>query len=330
MTPQPLDTAYQAALNQAALFDISSTGKLLLTGPEVPLFLNNLSTNDFNTLPLGAGCEVYFCNHLAKALFHAFGYHISTPSEAHAVWLETTPGRNEALFKHLDKYLISEQVEFTDITTQYAQWHLCGPQAAERLRQLLGPLPLLQEFEHLNFTLPDGVLLSVRRRCQLGLPGYDLVLPSQNATSLVKALLQAGVTMAGADCYETLRIEAGTPVYGQDIDENRFVAEVGRVERAISYTKGCYLGQEPIVMARDRAGHAPRAFVKLHLPEAEAPAVGCPILAEGAEVGSVTSSAKSLRGNYSVALGYVRWKHREPGTQLAVAAAPATVVALDH
>ena len=98
-------------------------------------------------------------------------------------------------------------------------------------------------------------------------------------------------------------LKAGTPVYGADMDETTFAPEVGRIARAIGYNKGCYLGQEPIVMSRDRAGHAPRSFVRLAL-SGDPPAPGAKIMVGEEEAGAVTSSAKTVGG--SVALGYVR------------------------
>jgi folate-binding protein YgfZ len=116
--------------------------------------------------------------------------------------------------------------------------------------------------------------------------------------------------------YEHRRIEAGTPAYGQDWDETRFVMEIGGALAAVSYTKGCYLGQEPIVMSRDRAGHAPRVFVQMQVTSA---APGDKILAGTDDIGQVTSVSGTT------ALGYVRWKHREPGTVLEIQNQAATV-----
>ncbi len=310
-------------MSPALLFDTSSAGKLLLTGPDAPMFVSNLSTNDIKAVPLGGGCETYFCDHRAKALFQAWVYHILTPDQQHALWLETTPGRNDLLYKHLDRYLISEQVEIADVTATFAQYHLPGMQSKTALEKLVGPVPELAEFQHTVRSIA-GVTCSIRRHDPLGLPGYDIVCDVAGSAAVRAALETLGLWGSPKD-YDRLRINAGTPLYGTDIDENRFVMEVGNVQRAVSYSKGCYLGQEPIVMSRDRAGHAPRSFVKLTL-DGDPPAVGAKILAGEEEVGAVTSAATNTRvDGGSVALGYVRWKHREPGTVLVVDGRPATV-----
>src|SRR5262245_9421246 len=129
---------YQAAVSGAAHFDTSAAGKLELTGPDAPMFLSNLSTNDTANLPLGGGCEAYFCDSRAKVQFAAWIYHVRLSDGRHAMWVETTPGRNAELVKYLDRYLISEQVEIADVTNRFAQLHLAGPKAAEILAKALG------------------------------------------------------------------------------------------------------------------------------------------------------------------------------------------------
>jgi len=308
---------YTAALTAAALFDTSAAGKLLLTGPDAPMFLGNLCTNDIKNLPLGGGCEVYFCDSRAKVQFAAWVYHVRLADGRHAMWVETTPGRNAELVKYLDRYLISEQAEIADVTEQFAQMHLAGPQAAAVLARALGePVPELPEFAHMERTFGANATCSIRRRDQLGLPGFDIVCLKERADGVRGLLLAAGATAGTPETFETLRIEAGTPVFGPDIDSNRFVMEVGRAARAVSYAKGCFLGQEPIVMARDRAGHVNRAFLGLKVLDGGPLPAGAKLFHDGQEVGVVTSSCHSPRLGMPVALGYLRWKHQEPGTRM--------------
>jgi folate-binding protein YgfZ len=151
------------------------------------------------------------------------------------------------------------------------------------------------------------------------LPGYDIVCPHGQAEEVWRLLIQAGATPAGMASYELLRVEAGTPVYGVDIDEDRFVVEVGR-DGAICYTKGCYLGQEPIVMARDR-GHLNRFLRGLKICSGEVVARGAKIARDGNEVGHVTSSVVSPRLGTAIALAYMRRGSQEPGTTVQVESA---------
>jgi folate-binding protein YgfZ len=310
---------YDRARSGAALFDVSKRGKVELTGPDAPSFLHNLSTNDVLNLPLGAGCEAFFTTAKAKAVAHALIYHVRIADGRDALWLDVAPGQAEPLVRHLDHYQIAEQVEMADRTADFAQFHVAGPHAKLDLERALGgPVPDLGPFEHMERTIGASATCHIRRHDPLGLPGFDLVCLNGRRNDVWQHLIDAGASPAGLDTYEVLRIEAGTPVFGADVDEDRFVVEVGR-PGAISYTMGCYLGQEPIVMARDRAGHVNRSFRGFKLGDPAA--AGAKLFAaDGKEVGVLTSSAVSPRLG-GIALGYVRRGHEEPGTRLQVDAA---------
>jgi folate-binding protein YgfZ len=312
-----MSAEYDAALKSAALFNRADAGKLEVSGPDAPAFLSNLSTNDVKNLPLGGGCETYFLDHRAKTLFQALAYHVLLDGRRHAIWLETTPSYGEKLLKHLDKYLISEAVELSDVTAQFVQMHLVGPASKAVLEKAVGEsIPDLAEFQHMERTFGANLTCSIRCREPLGLPGYDIVCLAAIGTPVRRALTDAGAVLAGADAYETLRVEAGTPVYGIDIDETRFVMEVGRAERAVSYAKGCFIGQEPIVMARDRAGHVNRAFLGLNVLEGGPLPSGAKLVRDGQEVGVATSSVFSPRLGAPVALGYLRRGNQDIGLKL--------------
>lgn len=310
------DREYRETLGTAGLFDRGPTGKLEVAGKDAPAFLHNLCTNDITGLPLGGGCEAYFCDSRAKVLAHALVYHVLSAGR-HAFWLDVTPGFNGKLLQHLDRHLISEAVELADHTDGFAQMHLAGPQAKHTLERALGePVPDLAEFQHMERTFGSAATCHVRRHDPLGVPGYDLVSLNDRATDVWRALRAAGAVPAGEATYETLRVEAGTPVYGIDIGEDRFVMEVARAPRAVSYAKGCYLGQEPIVMARDRAGFVNRAFLGVKVLAGGPLPAGTKLFRDAAEVGLVTSSLPSPRLNAPLALGYIRRGNQEPGLRL--------------
>ncbi len=312
-----LASQYRQTRETASLFDCSAHGKLEVAGPDAPSFLHNLSTNEINKLPLGGGCEAYFCDARAKTLAHALIYHVLIEGGKHAFWLDVTPGYAEKLLKHLDRHLIAEQVELVDRTGQFAQMHLAGPKSRDVLEQALGDsIPDLGEFQHMERTFGVNATCHIRRHDPLGERGYDVVCLNDRAEGVGKMLIAAGAKPGGPQAFEVLRVEAVTPIYGVDIDENRFVMEVARALRAVSYTKGCFLGQEPIVMARDRAGHVNRAFLPLRIVEGGPIAGGTRLLRDGQEVGVITSSVMSVKLGAGLALGYVRRGHQEPGTRL--------------
>jgi folate-binding protein YgfZ len=303
---------YEQARTQAALFDVSNRSKIEVTGKDASIFLHNLSTNDVKGLATSAGCEAFLATAKAKVVAHLLIYH-----HAKAYWLDSVAGQADKIIKHLDHFLVSEQVEFTDRTYEYAQMHLAGPQASVVLaKALVAEGSDLKPFQ-LREVTHDGVEGQIRRDDPLGLPGYDLVVRADQSERVWRRLVDAGARPAGLTVHGCLRIEAGTPVYGRDIDENTLAPEVNRTAQAICYTKGCFLGQEPIVRARD-IGHVNRTLHGLIVEAQEAVPQGTVLLRDGKEVGQVTSSAVSPRLQTAVALAYVRRGHSEPGTVVTV------------
>jgi folate-binding protein YgfZ len=307
---------YRAACERAALFDQSARGMIELTGKDALLFLHNLSTNDVKNLPLGAGCEAFLCTAKAKVVAYVGVSHICD-GDRDVVWLDCEPGQAERVFNHLNHHLISEQVELANRSGDMALLNVCGPDAQEILSKVRGKsLPALEEWRHDTETLPEIGTCHVRRHDPLGVPGFDVFCAKETASRLAQTLTVAGAVAAGEQAREILRVEAGTPVYGKDIDEERAVMEVGRTRQAISYTKGCFLGQEPIVMARDR-GHVNRTLLGIQLSEGEPLARGTKLSKDGTEVGQVTSSVRSPRFGL-IALAYVKRGFQEAGTALRV------------
>ncbi len=308
---------YHAARTAAVLVDQSPRGKIEVRGADAARFLHNLTTNDILSLTPGAGCEAFLTTAKAKVIACLLIYRHASPVDPPGFSLDVAAGAADKVIQYLDRYLISEQVEFTNHTAAFAQMHLAGPRAAALLEQILGdanlPVGLLQHTE-VRFDGKDKSWL--RRHDALGLPGYDLVCPVEQAANIWQRLLQAGAQPAGYEACEMLRIEAGLPREGADIDETTFAPEVGRSIATICYTKGCYLGQESIVMARDR-GQVNRTLVGVRLPDGPVPP-GSRLFAEDKEVGRITSSVHSPRLGMGLGLAYVRRGHQEPGTKLQV------------
>lgn len=307
---------YRHALQNAAVFDLSPHGKLELLGKDARSFLHNLCTNDVNRLPGGAGCEAFLTSAQARIVGHAYVYRAGGAGSA-SLWLDLAPGQVERVMKHLDRYIISEQIELADRTRDFAQFHVAGPNAREVLERLAGePLPELDLLGHEECPF-GGISCAIRRREPLGLPGYDLLCPPKSAEALWQALVErGGVRPAGQDAYDILRVEAGTPVYGQDIDETNFPQEVGRTDQAVSFAKGCYIGQETVARIRTY-GHVNRSLVGLRLTGSEPPDVGAALYCDGQEVGRVTSAARSPRFG-TIALAYARRGSAEQGTHVEI------------
>lgn len=310
---------YQAATQSAALFDTSSRSKIEVRGPEAASFLHNLCTNDIVNMPIGAGCEAFLATSTAKAVAFVNIYHYLAQNDHEAFWIDSEPGSAERIIQHLDHYLISEQVEFADRTTQFAQMHLAGPNAKSILeRALLDDVPDLEEHLHMVRTFGTDLHCHIRRHDPLGVPGFDIVCLAELSPRVAEILVRAGARLASEPVYVTLRIEAGTPIFGADIDDKRFVIEVNRTASAISYEKGCFLGQEPIVMARDR-GQVQRRFIGVKLEGNDPLPTGSVLHSGEKEAGVTTSSVYSPAQGCAIALGYIRRAFTESGTTLTTA-----------
>jgi folate-binding protein YgfZ len=309
---------YHRTRAQTSLFERSNVGKVEVTGGDAGSFLHNLSTNDVVGLAIGAGCEAFLCTAKARVVAHLLIYHLLLGDGREAYWLDVAPGESEKVIKHLDHFVISEQVEFADRTREFAQMHLAGPQAHTILAKAINDtVPELAQGQHMMRTFSPAGACHVRRHDPLGVPGYDIVCLRSRSEGVWRLLTTSGARPAGRTAFEVLRIEAGTPQYGRDIDENTLAPEVGRIEQAISYTKGCFLGQEPIVRVRD-LGQVNRTLTGLRVDGTTPAPHGARLLRDGKEVGFVTSSALSPGDGKVVALGYVRRGHTEPGTPLEV------------
>jgi folate-binding protein YgfZ len=310
---------YQAALERVALFDLSYRTKIQLAGPDARGFLHNVCTNDVKNLPIGGGCEAFLITAKGRVVAHVLVGHCQQPDGA-VLWLDTVPDQADVILDYLEHYLVSEQVELADRTLGFGMFHVCGPQAGALLEALTGQrVAELPQLHAAGFEWPQGgrPWCSVRHHRPLGIDGYDLFFPADQTLTIWTALRDSGAAQAGRDVYDTLRIEAGTPEFGADLDEERFVMEVGRTAEAISMTKGCYLGQEAVVMARDR-GHVNRMLMGVTAPHDGLLPAGGRLFKGSEEVGQVTSSTESPRLQQVIALAYLRRGSQEPGTQLVV------------
>jgi folate-binding protein YgfZ len=308
----PDDPSYSAAVSRAAIFDLSNLGKLILRGPDAPDFLHRLCTNSVADLPLGAGCAAYLCDARAKVLFPLWIYHVRLGDGRHALWVETAAGHSSGLLAHLDRYLIADQVEMVDVSARFSQFHLVGPQAPTLLSQAIGDtVPELAPLAHMERTI-GAVVVHIRCFPRLELPGYDIVVLREHAAEIYQRFMQLGAFSGESSAWETLRIEAGWPLFGVDYDQQRNVTHLPRLSEAVSYSKGCYPGQEPIVMSRDRAGHPTSTFVGLRVRRGGPPPPGARLIHQQKDVGYITSSTYSPRWGGILALGYLRWGYHTP------------------
>lgn len=300
------------AINEGVIaFDLSNRGKIEVTGPEGAMFLHNLCTNNINGMPVGAGCEAFFANSKGRAIAWVNIFHVLLSSGRDGFWIDLPSGNHEVLLKHLDQHLISEQAEFCDRTTSFGQFHVTGPRAQIILTAAIdADLPALQPWEHMERNI-DAAICHIRRIDWLGIPGYDVVFLAKHCSKVLSTFNELGVVIGDSESWQALRIPAGLPEMGKEITDQVFIPELCRNKFAVCDTKGCYLGQEPIVMARDR-GQINRKLVVIKA-RSESITPGMTIQLYGKEIGKLTSVAPSSNG-YTDALGFVRregWTNQE-------------------
>jgi folate-binding protein YgfZ len=245
------------------------------------------------------------------------------------VLLDVPVGVTTAIRDHLDRFVFSEDVKVEDVTAARAEIGLYGPRALEVLKSAgtEGAAPSLPfGVTGVRIGGADALLVATDGPAA----GYDVISSADDAATVRQALLAAGAEIASGEDLETLRIERGRPRFGADMTEDTIPLEAGLEDRAISRTKGCYVGQEVIVRVQDRGhGRVARRLVGLTFDAASPmPAVGAPLRAGDRDIGRITSATWSPALARPIALGYVHRDFAEPGTHVDVAGAVAVVTSL--
>jgi folate-binding protein YgfZ len=310
---------YRAAREGVGVVDRSDLGVVEVGGRDRAKFLHALLSNDIASLAPGQGC--------AAALLDVHG----KPQVLLLVWalddrllLLTPPAMGESTVAALDHYLFAEKVVLADATGERALLMLVGPAADETVKRLTGVVPPDAAWSHVAGSL-DGIEARVVRGGELDEREVWLAVPSADRTRAWDAVVAAGARPLGAAALESLRIEAGTPRWGTDVDATVLLPEIP-FERLVSHTKGCYPGQEVVVRIRDR-GHVNRHLRGLLLEGDAIPPHGAEVLADGAVVGQVTSATRSLGLQRPIALAFVKRQHA-PGARVTVRAGDATAPAM--
>src|SRR5262249_20928042 len=267
----------------------------------------NLCTNDVKRLDLGRGCQAFLTTSQAKTVALACIYR----TEAERFCLDSGRVPGDVIARHLDRFLVSEAAEISDRSDELAQLHLAGPEAHRILSSIAEVAGDAPELSVHQVTWRD-TNFDIRVRSRLGTTGCDLVAEPAAAAAAWGVMVGAGAVAAGFEAYETMRVEAGIPEYGVDIDETNLPQETGRAEEAVSFDKGCYIGQETI--ARIRAyGHVNRYLVRLTVAGVRVPRPGSKLFSGQTEIGRVSSASWAPSSESVVALGYVRRGFEQAG-----------------
>ncbi len=294
-----IDAQYRQLREECGVLDRSARGKLLVKGNEAAEYLQGQLTNDVEALAVDEG--------LYAALLDRKGHmqadmRVLRLGEAE-IWIDTEPEGIPAARRHLEMYKIGREVEVEDVGEARAIVSLIGPRSV----QLAGS-PALAE-DDCERTAIEGIeCIAVGTAF-----GIDLIAPADNRERLIVALAAAGAPEVGPEAVEILRIESGTPRFGGEMDAATMPAEAGIVERAVSFTKGCYIGQETVARLHYK-GKPNRHLRGLRLSGSSGS--GAELRLGEKEVGRVGGSCISpLLG--PIALAIVR-REAEPGAELRV------------
>ncbi|MBX3439628.1 MAG: aminomethyltransferase family protein [Planctomycetaceae bacterium] len=315
------ETGCLAASQSVAAFELAPRTTIELRGSDRAAFLHNFCTNDIRKLAPGAGCEAFLTNIKGRILGH-----IVLSADVDVLWLDSESGTGDFILAHLDRYLITEDVQMIDRSADLVSLLLVGPQAETVLTQHVRDFitPTLWGQVHASM---GGIQVMIRRVGFTTPPGYQILVPVAEADRVRSQFTSSGVSLADSAVLEVLRIESGFPRYGVDLTDENIAQEAGRTPQAISFTKGCYLGQEPIARF-DALGHTNRELRRVDIEGGPAPAAGTPVLdSSGATVGRITSAALHPLTEKPIALAMLKAFVLTPGTPLTVGDLSATVAA---
>jgi folate-binding protein YgfZ len=327
---------YAAIRKSAGIIDLAQRNVLELRGEDRPAFLNGLLTNQTwdkqrkAGLAAGAGVYSFLLNQKGRILAD-----MNVLSLEGRTLLDMDVRMIEATKKELDKYLFREKVTMESGAERWHEFMLLGPDSREVLNRALatpiGQLPQLGSAP--GHLLGQDVLVYRDDIC--GVSGYVLIVPVEAAVSIwTHFTSEPAGSRRGEDyrfgglarpvgwaAFNSIRIEAGRPIFGIDFDDSVLPAETGQVARAVSFTKGCYVGQEIVARMQSR-GQAARLLVGIRMEDDALPIAGAKMYDEQKnEIGGITSSTMSpLLSNAAIALGYVKKGFESPGTKVQVPA----------
>jgi tRNA-modifying protein YgfZ len=290
--------ALEAANSGSMLVDRSHWGQILVSGEDRLRFLHNQSTADFNALKPGSSCNTVFVNSTGRTIDLALALILENE-----VLLMVSPGKGNAIFQLLDRYIFFADKVTIQETTQ-ASFSLIGPQSHQILATLQSEIPSgFQQTVDI-----DGILVRIVADSGLGLPGYTLFMDAAAAPQIWQKLVDLGAIPGGEECWEELRIHQGRPAVDRELTTDYNPLEVG-LWQTISFTKGCYIGQETIARLNTYKG------VKQYLwgIELEGTAeIGSDLILDDTKVGTLTS-CNGQRG-----LAYLKSKVGGVGLQVQV------------
>ena len=314
---------YDSVRSGAGWFDLADRAVLSVEGPDSLEWLQGMVSNDVKDLSAGEGIPAAVLNIQGKILADVRIFR--TPD---AFLLDLSEPLAAGVVEHLNRYLIADEVEISDLSGNLAMISIQGPRAKTALSGLLTvPSLPIKDLGHEEAECA-GSRLRVIRATHTGEPGFDLLVPADRLPAMTALPAARNLPWVGLHARETLRIEAGIPRYGPDMDAETLLLETS-LDHAVSFTKGCYLGQETVERIHSR-GHVNRKLAGLKAEGNVVPDPGDPLLDDDRDIGRVTSAAASPRFRCPIALGYVHRDHLDPGSAVFIGHGDAKIPAVVH
>ena len=308
------DVEYNAVRNATGICDQSHRGKIRMTGADRQHFLHRVVTNDVQQLSVGEG--VYAC------MLTPQGKIISDMTiyvREEDVLIDVEPEMATLLLETLEHYALIDDVKFDNITEQYGLIGVYGRKATISIRSLVGHTGELLPNEHIEVAW-NGLPLTIVRSHRTGETDYDIYVPASSVIEVWKALGNkkgdAFCVPIGSETLEGLRVEAGIPRCTSELDE-RTIPNESVKDRAVSFTKGCYIGQEPVVMMEHR-GRPNRLLTGLIISGTSLPERNAVIQKDGQDAGWITTAVHGRAIQGIIAFGFVRRRFKQLGELVGV------------
>jgi len=317
---------YRALKETAGLIRRLDRGRIALAGTDRADYLQGLLTNDIVALDDGRGCYAVHLTPQGRIVADAELFNLDD-----RLLLDVHGSVKDMLVRRFDELVFTEDVDIADWTEVWVGYAVAGPTAEQCLAPVLAKSSRTAGREGSSMVFDDhecrllswaGVPVVVSRTDPFGSMGFDLWVERSGASDLWDTLLETGCTEVDDAATDVVRIEHGRPLFPTDLNAETIPLEAGIEDRAVSFTKGCYVGQEVIVRVLHRGhGRVSRRLTGLTMHQLVDPtsiAAGAPLWHENDAVGEVTSSAFSPAVGAVIGLGYVKRDWLEPGTVLKV------------
>ena len=300
---------FRALAADCGVYDLSGRAKIALSGGDRVRWLNGMVTNNVRDLGPGHGVYAFLLNPQGHILADLYA-----SNRGDSLLVDTDRSQMEKMLQVFDHYIIMDDVAVANVSDRLTALGMAGPRAKEVLKSAGFEVPDLSPLQFADLTW-QGTGLTLVRADNPAVECYELWLAPGNVTLLWQALVNAGARPVGTAALDLLRIASGIPRYGQDIRERDLPQETEQ-QRALHFSKGCYIGQEIVERIRSR-GNVHRKFTGFEV-QPPLPVLGTKIQADGKDIGEITSVASlpTKGGERAVALGYIRHEFAMPGKEV--------------